>query len=166
MTNKDSNCLVLYCGSQLLQQLSMNLTSQDSCALPLGWACDLLQPTKCSPSDVTQVLKLSLKKAWQLLLWHSQNPPRSLATLLQQTMWKDQVEGLWNRRGLDNTWRRTEEPIQRRIKAGAPDLWPVESHTSWAPHLQVKSPPWMFLLCVVWIPDPRNCEKIKFILSH
>lgn len=39
-------------------------------------------------------------------------------------------------------------------------MTPMENHPSWAPQLGVKNPLWMFLLCVVWIPDPHNCEKI------
>lgn len=66
-------------GSQLLWRLRMNFTSQDLCPVqspPFGlrpWAC-LNQQAACRRREAVQVLKLSLKNAWKLLLLYSQSP--------------------------------------------------------------------------------------------
>lgn len=151
----------------------MNLTYTDSCLmyslLPLDLAYELLSPTERSRSDATQVLKLSFKKAWQFLLY-SQSPElpskKPSSPVPKDHAKRPRGKVVQRSRGLDNTWRKTEELTQWRIKTGSPDLSPMENHSNWPQHLWVKRPPWVFWVYVVRTPDLHHCEKTKFILSY
>lgn len=173
MTTEDFSCLSLtvvvsYFGSS---QWTLPIRIHVLCGpLPLDLAYELLSPREHSRSDAAQVLKLSFKKAWQLLLLYSQSPELPFKKLSYPAP-KDHAKRPHGRvaqrsRVLDNTWRKTEELTQRRIKTGAPDLSPMESHSNWAPHLWVKRLLWVFWVYVVRTPDLHHCEKIKFILSY